>query len=236
MKSFLSEKGRAGLLKFSAIHYLVALLLLFLITPLIEHLKYGDILEALSLTLVLCTGVLAVGGRGFIFKLAICLVLPTLAGRWINYFRPDLVSAEYYLVGGIAFVGFVVFHLLRFVLRAPRVNEEVLAAGVAVFLTFGLLWTIIYIALGRLRPDSFAFSTGPEAKHVMNGPTALYFSFITLTTVGYGDIAPVSNVARTFAFMEAITGNLYLAVLVARLVSLYSSANSDISRIDQGES
>jgi hypothetical protein len=63
----------------------------------------------------------------------------------------------------------------------------------------------------------------------MNGFTGFYFSFITLSTVGYGDITPVSRAARWLAAMEAMTGLLYVAVLIARLVSLYSSAKRDHS-------
>lgn len=61
----------------------------------------------------------------------------------------------------------------------------------------------------------------------MDGFTGFYFSFMTLSTVGYGDITPVSKIARWLAAMEAMTGLLYVAVLIARLVSLYSSAKSD---------
>ena len=63
----------------------------------------------------------------------------------------------------------------------------------------------------------------------MNGFTGFYFSFVTLSTVGYGDITPVSRIARWLAAMEAMTGLLYVAVLIARLVSLYSSPKSDDS-------
>jgi hypothetical protein len=116
-----------------------------------------------------------------------------------------------------------VLHLLRFILRAPRIDSEVLCADVAGYLMVGLLWAGTYIFTARLVPGSFVFSVGPAGSDAMKGFTALYYSFITFTTVDYGDIVPVSGAARMLAMMEAMTGTLYMAVLIARLVSLYTS-------------
>jgi voltage-gated potassium channel Kch len=82
--------------------------------------------------------------------------------------------------------------------------------------------------VAQLVPGSFAFSTGPASSQAMTGFTAYYFSFVTLTTVGYGDITPVSNGARALAAMEAMTGTLYVAVLISRLVALYSAQGSQL--------
>ncbi len=73
---------------------------------------------------------------------------------------------------------------------------------------------------------AFAFNTNTGTKETMEGFNAFYFSFITLSTVGYGDITPVSKVARMLAAMEAMTGLFYMAVLIARLVALYSTPDS----------
>lgn len=80
-----------------------------------------------------------------------------------------------------------------------------------------------YLLVARADPDAFAFTAGPAAGQSLQLHNAFYFSFITLSTVGYGDIIPVSNVARMLAAMEAITGTLYVAVIISRLVALDSS-------------
>jgi hypothetical protein len=80
--------------------------------------------------------------------------------------------------------------------------------------------------VAAISPTAFAFNTTTGAKESMHGFNAFYFSFVTLSTVGYGDITPVSKVARMLAAMEAMTGLLYVAVLIARLVALYSSPKS----------
>jgi voltage-gated potassium channel len=86
----------------------------------------------------------------------------------------------------------------------------------------GLFWSFAYILVDRLVPNSFVFTVGPDSSHSMNNFNALYFSFTTLSTVGYGDIIPVSGVARMLAMVEAVFGMFYVTLLIARLVSLYS--------------
>jgi len=126
-------------------------------------------------------------------------------------------------------LAFVIGHLLYFVLRAPVVTVEVLCASIAAYLMLGLTWTVAYWLVDQLTPGgAFSFNT-PRGSRSMNGFTGFYFSFITLSTVGYGDITPVSQAARWLAAMEAMTGLLYVAVLIARLVSLYSTPKSDDS-------
>ena len=108
-------------------------------------------------------------------------------------------------------------------MHAPVVNVEVLCASIAAYLMLGLTWTVAYWLVDQLTPGgAFSFNT-ERGGHSMNGFTGFYFSFITLSTVGYGDITPVSQAARWLAAMEAMTGSLYVAVLIARLVSLYST-------------
>jgi voltage-gated potassium channel len=91
------------------------------------------------------------------------------------------------------------------------------------------MWTMAYWLVDQLTPGgAFSFNT-TTGKQSMNGFNGFYFSFITLSTVGYGDITPVSRIARWLAALEAMTGLLYVAVLIARLVALYSSRKSDDS-------
>jgi len=126
-------------------------------------------------------------------------------------------------------VVFVVVNLLRFILRAPSVTIEVLCASISAYLLVGLMWTMAYWLVDQLTPGgAFSFNTNAGTRS-MDGFNAFYFSFITLSTVGYRDITPVSRIARWLAALEAITGLLYVAILIARLVSLYSSPKSDDS-------
>jgi hypothetical protein len=178
-------------------------------------------------SLVLLAAVFAVANRKRSLAIALVLAIPAITTRWINQLRPDLVHPATFLVCALLLLAFVIGHLLHFILRAPVVNVEVLCASVAAYLMLGLMWTVAYWLVDQLTPGgAFSFNTNRGAQS-MNGFTGLYFSFVTLSTVGYGDITPVSRAARWLAAMEAMTGLLYVAVLIAWLVSLYSSAKSD---------
>jgi hypothetical protein len=226
---------RPGVLRFSAVELLVALALLFFSSPFVESLKNGDMLEGVLMTLVLVSSVLAVGGRRRTLIIAVLLVIPVMVGKWGNRLWPDLIPAELYLIPGLVFLAFIVTHLLRFILRAPRVNAEVLCAGIAGYLLIGLLWMMAYLLVAKTNTDAFAISAGPPGQHSMDGFTAFYFSFATLTTVGYGDITPVSRVARMLSVAEAVTGMFYVAILISRLVALHTS-NPSPSAPPQGPS
>jgi hypothetical protein len=217
---------RFGTFRFSAAQFLGSLILLLVLSPFIEGSENGQLIGAVLITLVLATAVLAVGGRRKTMIIGSMLAVPALTARWINHVRPDLLSGVIFLGLGIALILFVVVHLFRFILRAPQVNSEVLCTAAATYLMLGVLWDLAYVLLARVDPGAFAISAGPTANGSLDGFTGLYFSLVTLCTVGYGDITPVSNVARMLAMLEAIVGVFYMAMLISRLVSLYSSQPS----------
>lgn len=105
---------------------------------------------------------------------------------------------------------------LLFAMRAMRVDAEHLYAALSAYLLAGVFFGEFYWVLEEIRPASFAVSG--EFTHM----TAIYFSFVTLATLGYGDIVPRNDIARGLAIVEGVGGQLFLAVMVARLVSLYS--------------
>jgi hypothetical protein len=219
---------RLGLRRFSAVGLLIALGLLFFFFPFVEEVEGGDLIVSILLSLVLLSAVFTVASRRTLI-VALLLAIPAVAGRWINHFQPHLVPPPIFLVAGLLLVAFVVVNLLRFVLRAPSVNAEVLCASISAYLMLGLIWTMAYWLVDQLTPGgAFSFNTN-AGRQSMNGFNAFYFSFITLSTVGYGDITPLSRIARWLAAMEAMTGLLYVAVLIARLVSLYSTPKSNDS-------
>src|SRR6266704_655458 len=209
--------------RFSTVQLLIALGLFFIWAPFVEEIEGGELIVSGLFSLVLLAGVLAVADRKRVLVIALMLAVPAVGGRWINHFRPDLVPPAVFLVGGLILIILVVAHLLRFVLRAPSVTTEVLCASISAYLMLGLMWTMAYWLVDQLTPGgAFSFNTNAGTRSI-NGFNGFYFSFITLSTVGYGDITPVSKVARMLAAMEAMTGLLYVAILIARLVSLYSA-------------
>jgi hypothetical protein len=120
--------------------------------------------------------------------------------------------------------GFVTWQELRAVVRQGVVTAETISMSISVYLLMGVTWGLLYVVIYLRHPQAFSFggSTGPPSEPTIV-PVLVYFSLTTLSTVGFGDITPVLMQARYAAVAEAITGQFYLAILVARLVGIYMS-------------
>lgn len=117
--------------------------------------------------------------------------------------------------------------ILRFVLRARSVHGEEIFAAIAAYLLLGFFWAYLYVALHFSHVDEPAF-TGLDLGDQSGVIAQLnYYSFVTLTTLGYGDIAPANAFARSLATFEAVTGQIFIAVLLARLVALQTMNRRD---------
>jgi hypothetical protein len=140
----------------------------------------------------------------------------------------------------IAFLAYVIWVMLRAIFDSRRVTFNTVCASLCIYLLLGLVWALTYSVDEALDPSAFTCTVGgaknPGWMRVGRGETtSLYFSFATLTTLGYGDIVPTSPISRMLASMEAITGQLYLAVLVARLVGMHIVYSMDHEQAHSGE-
>lgn len=210
---------------------LVALLLLMLLVPSARHLTSAafPIISSVFVTVlfsaVLLSAVFAVCTRRKTVLLArsgAALVIVVAAANAL-WERPFLLITENVLA--IGFLVYVLVLLLRFLFRDQQVTFETIAASLCGYLLIGLLWASIYTLLQTSDASAFSFPDTAERKTLGFGgegtAVALYFSYVTLTTLGFGDIVPLSPFARMACTVEAITGQLYLTVLVARLVGLH---------------
>jgi hypothetical protein len=106
--------------------------------------------------------------------------------------------------------------ILSRILRHQQVTIETLLGAICVYIVLGLVFSYLDFAVQLVAGSSFFAQSGPH-----NAPDFVYYSFITMTTVGYGDLSPAVGVPRTMAVIEALTGQIFLVILVARLVSMY---------------
>jgi hypothetical protein len=214
--------GGKGIARFSAMQFLIALILMILIVPFVERMRGGDLIEAALISIVLLSAVVAIDARPRTRLIAIALVAPAVLGRWTNHYAPGLIPAPLVMGTAVIFALFVVGNLLGFVLRARRVNANVLCAASSAYLMLGVTWAFAYALVGKVVHDSFVFTiSGTPQSRPLVGFESLYFSFTTLSTVSYGDIIPACNAARLLAMTESVLGVFYMTVLIARLVSLY---------------
>lgn len=182
-------------------------------------------LEAYVLELLLAINVAAAiaplaarGPRRALLGMLIVAAVVRFSGAWWD--RPVLSTASLAVWAIIALAA--VGNTFRFVLGAKAIDREHIYAALDAYLVVGLFLGVGYWALENAAPGSFRTLVAADGTaEPFTIPTAAYFSFVTLATLGYGDILPVTNAARGLATVEAMMGQMYLAVLVARLVSLY---------------
>ena len=146
---------RFGAFPYSAVELLASLALLMVAAPFVEDIPNGDLVEVVLFSLVMVLAVMAVGGRRRVFAVALLLVIPALAAKWVNHVWPKVAPPEIYLVASVVFFAFVIAHLLRFILRAPRVDPNVLCAGISGYLLLGLLWVPAYVLVAQVSPRRF---------------------------------------------------------------------------------
>jgi hypothetical protein len=218
-----SDAARSGVLRSSTAHLLVALVLLIFISPFLPQSQAGMFFNAFLTSLVLVAGAMAIGYRRSVLMWAVILAVPAVTSIWLYRMLPGLMPSEILLGAALLFIALLVVNLARFVVMAPRINADILCAAAANYVLLALFWAFAYELLDKVNPASFQFTVGPVAAQSLNGFAGIYFSLSTQCTVGYGDIVPVTNVARMLAVVQATTGMFYVTMLIARLVALYSS-------------
>ena len=205
-----------------------SLLGMCLAAPLLGSAIYGyGILE--FTTMAVLGGAVAIssrdsGTRWVCLTLGVAAVLTSIVSRRVQ--SVPLAHLQAILLA--LFLAYVAWIVLRAVLRSPQVTTQELFGALSVYLLLGMTWVFLYALCllsdaGALRFPQGQFERITDlAAHGVAIQDLTYFSFVTLSTLGYGDIVPVSPVARTLAWMEAVFGQLFLAVLVARLVASLS--------------
>ena len=209
---------------------LVALLLLLLFVPAMRSLSLAPLAARLIVSIaflaMLASATYAVASSrrvaaicGLLLAISVVLQVVSLT---VNI---DAIEVGRSLVSA-GFLGFVCGVILRHLFQDIGVTTETIFASLCVYLLLGVMWAHAYVVIDIVDPGSFRLTPTDDGDVSMRFSgvsfvNPLYYSFVTLTTLGYGDIIPLSPTARMFATVEAITGQLYLVVLVARLVGLH---------------
>ena len=228
MKRVRGVYGRLqGLGQGRSVYLLVSLLVLVSIGPwLTEHLV-GRGLWELLFTLVTLSSIHMLSVKRGQALISGLLALPTLASLWLRQLVPAVGLSQVALVLLTLFLLYTTVTVLLSVFAEETVTMDTLSAALCVYLLMGYIWGSLYGLIYLLAPGAFHLPMGwtpaKEQGIATDVPLNLmiYFSFTTLTTLGYGDVLPISGSARAAVILEAVLGHFYLAVLVARLVGLH---------------
>jgi len=203
-------------------------LLILLLTLIVGAPFIGDYTGIRFVVQIVATGIFifamyAISTKQHHVIFALFLVVPTIVTLWIDYFTSVKWAIVISEICGVLFFGFAIILIVNFIRKENEVTREVIFAAVVVYLLMAMLWADIYQLLEQLAPGSFAM---PDGQIQNDRNLFLYFSLVTITTLGYGDMTPLTDRAAGLASVEALSGQIYLVVLVAWLVGMHVSKRS----------
>ncbi len=211
---------------------MLALLILLFGVPIADDLSITSAraFRASLFSCLLAVGVWSLRGTGRPFYLGIVFVIVGIGSNILAANFPSLLFELAAFGSLFAFLLLTIAFTLRQVALENVISANRLVGAICVYLLLGVIWAVAYSVLDLLAPASFReFS---QVEGLAWDSEWLYFSFVTMTTLGYGDITPVSATAKALAYMQAVFGQLYVAILVAGLVSAYISNRQSNKRND----
>jgi hypothetical protein len=193
------------------------MVLMILLRPLLEGYVGIKLLMDLFFSLVVLSGVFAVSQRSRILFMALAFAAPAFILQWLNHFMPFPYSFLTGKLFGIFFYSFLIVVILNYLFRETTITTDMLIGAICVYMLIGVMWASMFTILENLHPGSFRIPESPVGEL----SDFFYYSFVTLTTLGYGDITPITSIARSLSIIEALIGQLYIAILVSRLVGVH---------------
>ena len=200
----------------------VSLLALILVTPLVQGFVGIHILWNIFLTGILLSGVHAVSEKKRNVYLSSLLALPMLVSVWSEYFVKNNYVVIVGTLCGVVFFAYMIVNILLFIYKQDEVTIDLIVGAAVVYLLMAIMWTFIYKVVETVHPGSFTIS----ATDIQERLRFTYFSLVTITTLGYGDIVPTTGLASSLATLEALVGQLYLVTTVAWLVGVRVSQST----------
>ncbi len=204
---------------------LATILLLLVSQPIFSAHAFAQIFATVTISLVLLSALYAFRTTKTYFTIALVLMVPAIGSRLALQFtaNPTLEMAD--AVSSCLFLTVTVFALVSRLFTVKSVTFDIISAAICAYLLIGVAWAYAFAFIELRNPGSFSSvllqkQTGNMSPLLASVHTFIYYSFVCLTTTGFGDVLPVSEGARSLSVMEAVFGQLYMAILIARLVGL----------------
>ena len=209
------------------IYLLLALIIYLVALPILEDLQIlpASFVRPIAFSCLLAIGVWSLRDSVLTFRIGIGLAVIGVISNGMGVANEAPAFHYLSIITLFSFLVLSVRSALRQILFGNDIDANRLYGAVCVYLMLGVIWALMYSTLGALDPSAFSGSLLAESEDW--NLEWLYYSFVTLTTLGYGDILPVSPTARALAYSEAVVGVFYMAMLVAALVGSYAAASID---------
>jgi hypothetical protein len=202
---------------------LISLLLSLLVLPLLETLYAGRALLLVGITSTFIVGTMATRTR--LRLIALALLVVALPITWSTLFVDSRLLFVLHCLLGSVFFWLIGGAIVFVVIKSRSVSLNSVYGAICAYLLFGLAWALSYWAVYSVSPMTFSFPEdravehGEELTRVADFSRFIYYSFVTMTTLGYGDVTPLHRITRTLSWLQTVTGQFYVAVVIAWLVS-----------------
>jgi len=189
----------------------------------LAHTLIGIALLRVMLTAILLSALYTLSRSPQLFRILLVLLIPILFANWtvspVAYPRLSLFASAAVLAVMLVAIGEIFKHIIM----ARRISADIIFGSVAIYLLAGVFWALAYSLVNDIMPGMVIESVGKVTTVQQRAellPEFSYFSFITLTSVGYGDLTPIGAPARALAIVEGVFGQLYTAILIGKLVGM----------------
>ncbi|MBT8378683.1 MAG: hypothetical protein KJN64_05605 [Ignavibacteria bacterium] len=211
-----------------------AITLYLIVSPFFEGENFKDVLMSLLFTSILFAGIYAISTNKKHLITAIILGGFAFLGIWYGaVVEPSggfgLALVIVAVICQIAFIVYVITLILSNILLIKTVTSDTIYGAVSIYLLIGLAFTLFYLLIEFLQPGSFYINDVQNLNSQIDQFDIIYFSFTSLTTLGFGDITPVTSIARITSIIEAMLGVFYLAILIARFVGIFIAQTMELS-------
>ena len=202
--------------KYKMFNFMASLIVLLILSAVLEGTKYGYLILNIASSIVFISGVYAAGRNKRSVLILILLGLPWFLSEWVFTESSETIFAS------VLFFLFITGTIINHILHSEKVSTDTLYGAVCVYLLLGLLWASIYSFLEHLSPGIIFVTNNSDVIGTLTANELIYYSYTTLTTLGYGDVTSFTPEGRIISVLEAIVGQLFLAFLVARLIAIYT--------------
>jgi len=198
--------------------FLILLIALFLVVSFIESPYYSGLIETIIYTLLLLIGLYAFSDVKNFFRITIVFFIVAIVIDWMQFFDPDgkFINTLRALLSAPV-LALLLIMTLKSITTAAKISKDVIFAAISGYILIGYIGAFLIMAISLLYPGSYNMEVRIGILE------ALYFSFVTMTTLGYGEIVPISEQARAITILLSITGPMYVAILIAMIVGKYAS-------------
>jgi len=216
------NKSTAPSTKYSKIWQPIMLVLAFFIVFVVSVFPkpWHEMMYSVTYTLLFISAVMTMSKRRGLWLLIVCVILTM---EWVSTFLDMGILDTVSRALNFGFFAFMSGYFIHSIARARKITAGVIFQAIIGYLLLGLVLSILIVLLHEFNPDMFGFPFAPETRGDSHFSDYIYFGFVTLTTLGYGDIVPLLPFSKSLSILISVSGQLYLAIIIAMLVGKYAS-------------